>query len=91
MGVTIKVPSHLRRVIDSDTVTVVEGQTVLECLSNFVRRYPGLKNTIFDSDNRVLLHWMIYVNDRPILRSSRLAYPVKSNDIISLFPIVAGG
>ena len=91
MGVRIQIPSYLRRAVGVSPDIQVEGGTVLECLRDLVRRHPRLEEAIFDDQGKVLLKWMIYVNDRAYVGSSSLCHPVGNDDSIGLYPLSAGG
>ena len=91
MGITVKIPYYLRQITDTNPIVEVNGLTVLECLKDLIRRYPRLKGAVFDERGNLLLKWMVYLNDKPILRSSALSNSVENNDMIGLFPITPGG
>ena len=91
MGVTIQIPSYLRRAAGLGPDLQVEGGTVLECLRDLVRRHPLLEEVIFDDQGKVLLKWMIYINDRVYAGSSALSQSVGNDDSIGLYPLPTGG
>ena len=69
----------------------VEGASVHECIVDLIRRHPGLKGTILDEKGRILLKWMVYINDQSAVSSAELSYRLKDGDKIALLPMVAGG
>jgi len=91
MGVTIRIPKILQDKTNGVGLVVVEGAAVDECFADLIRQYPGLKGTILDSEGRVLLQWMVYINDQMAGRSDELSIQLKDGDTIALLPLVAGG
>ena len=76
---------------DGAALIEVRGGSVQECIADLIRRYPGLKGRILDGEDRLLLKWMVYINNQNAAASIELSYPVKDGDIITLLPMVAGG
>ncbi len=76
---------------DGEVLIEVQGGNVQECIADLIRRYPGLEGMISDGEDRILLKWMVYINNRSALSSNGLSYHVKDGDIITLLPMVAGG
>jgi molybdopterin converting factor small subunit len=46
---------------------------------------------ILDGEDRILLKWMVYINNKRAVSSNELSFHVKDGDIITLLPMVAGG
>ena len=69
----------------------VRGNSVAECIADLIRRYPDLEGMILFGEDRLLLKWMVYINNQSTLSSNVLSYQVKDGDVISLLPMVAGG
>ena len=91
MGITIKIPKLLMEQTDGALLVEVRGGNVLECISDLICRYPKLEGMILDSSNRLLLKWMVYVNNQGAVSADQLLYPVKDGDMITLLPMIAGG
>ena len=68
-----------------------QGGSVQECIADLIRRHPDLEGMILDGEDRILLRWMVYINNQNAAASNELSYHVKDGDIISLLPMVAGG
>jgi len=91
MGIKIKLPKLLQEKTDGAVLIEVQGGSVAECIADLIRRYPDLEGMILDGEDRILLRWMVYINDQSALSSNELSNQVKDGDIISLLPMVAGG
>ena len=67
---------------DGEVLIEVQGGSVQECIADLIRRYPGLGGMILDGEDRILLRWMVYINNQSALSSNGLSYHVKDGDII---------
>jgi molybdopterin synthase sulfur carrier subunit len=91
MGIKFKIPKRLQEKADGAVHVEVQGGSVQACIADLIRRYPGLEGMILDRENRILLRWMVYINNQSAVASNELSYQVKDGDIITLLPMVAGG
>jgi len=91
MSIKFKIPNLLQEKTDDAVLVEVRGGSVQECIADLIRRYPSLSGMILDGEDRLLLRWMIYINNQSAPASNELSYQVKDGDIITLLPMVAGG
>ena len=91
MSAKFKIPKLLQEKSDGAVLIEVQGGSVQACIADAIRRYPGLEGMILDGEDRILLKWMVYVNNQSAVASNELSYQVKDGDIIALLPMVAGG
>jgi molybdopterin converting factor small subunit len=91
MSIQFKLPKLLQEKTDGAVLIEVRGGSVQECIADLIHRYPGLEGRILDGEDRLLLKWMVYINNQNAAASIELSYPVKDGDIITLLPMVAGG
>lgn len=91
MSPQIKIPRYLQRKTSGDAIVEANGATVRQCIQSLIREYPGLQGEIMDPEGRLLLKWMIYVNDDVARVPNELSHPVRGNDTISLVPVINGG
>jgi len=91
MGIKIIIPNDLQDKINGQVETEAKGHNIGECIGSLVCRFPGLQGEILDGQGKLLLKWMIYVNNQVTISSTALTQPVKEGDIISLLPLIAGG
>ena len=91
MSIKFKIPKLLQEKTDGAVLIEVQGGSVQECIADLIRRFPALEGMILDGEDRILLRWMVYINNQSAVASNELSYHVKDGDIISLLPMVAGG
>ena len=91
MSIHFKIPKLLREKTGGAVLVEVQGGSVQECIADLIHRYPELEGSIWDREGRILLKWMVYINNKAVVSSNELLYPVKDGDIIALLPMVAGG
>lgn len=91
MSVEVKVPTPLRGFTGGAASVTTTGATVGEVLSQLAISHAGLKRHIFTDDGHVRSFITVYVNDEDVRYLQREATPVKSGDVVSLIPAIAGG
>jgi molybdopterin converting factor small subunit len=91
MSTKIKIPEYLKDKTDGQCIIDVTGNTLRECLGALVQGYPALKGEIIDGQGMLLVKWVIFINNKPVIGSDELSVPVTDGDIILLVPMVAGG
>ena len=91
MGVQFKIPKQLQEQTGGAIHIEVQGCIVHECIVGLICRYPDLKGRILDGEDKILLKWMVYINNKSVIPSNELSYAVKDGDIITVLPVVAGG
>jgi molybdopterin converting factor small subunit len=91
LGIQFQIPKMLQEKTNGEGLVEVEGASVHECIADLIRRHQGLKGLILDGENRILLKWLVYINDKSAISSGELYYRVKDGDKIALLPMVAGG
>ena len=84
MAITIKIPKLLQDKTGGTVLTEVEGGTVDACIADLIRQYPGLNGMILDGKGKVLLKWIVYVNDRIAASSRKSPHPVKDGDRVQI-------
>lgn len=93
MTITIRAYATLREIIGSreTAFSLPLGETVRGLLENLCSAYPGLRQHLFDSAGRTKPHIIILKNGRNIASLQQLDTPIDDNDVVALFPPVAGG
>ena len=76
---------------EEEAEIIVSGKTIKECLWDLVDKYPDMEKVLFDGEGKLLLKWLIYVDERPALKESELAADIKEGSVIGIYPIVSGG
>ena len=90
-GVTVRIPTPLRRVTNGqDKVSVGEG-TLAEVVGMLDTQYPGIKERLCDETGQLRNFVNVYVNGEDVRFLQGLDSPAKAGDEISIVPAVAGG
>jgi sulfur-carrier protein len=93
MRITIRAFATLREVIGAreTELAVPPGETVGGLLEKLCGTYPGLRGHLFDSAGKTKPHIIILKNGRNIASLQQLDTVIDEDDVIALFPPVAGG
>ena len=91
MSIKIKIPIYLRDKTDGESIIDITGDTIRDCVTALVLRYPALKGEIVDGQGKLLLKWLISVNQEIVSTPDELSHRVTNGDVITLVPVVAGG
>jgi sulfur-carrier protein len=86
---TIKLFGNLRQIAGKSTIHV-DGQTVFELLENFRPQYALVVDAILD-EARLKPYIKIMVNGIDISLSRELETTVRDDDVVAIFPPIAGG
>ena len=70
--------------------TEVSGSSVGECLDDLTRKFPEMKDLLFDKKGNLHDHLYIYVNKEDYY-PEEMAKPVKNGDEIDIILIIGGG
>lgn len=91
MSVTVRIPTPLRPVTSGQAEIKVEGTTVGEVLRKLDSQFKGFGDRVFDEDRNVKRFINVFVNEENIRDRKELDTEVRSGDIISILPSIAGG
>jgi len=91
MGVTIQIPTPLRRFTGENAEVEAEGATVDEALSHLTTQFPALRRHLFTDDGALRSFVNIFLNDEDVRRQQGGATPVKAGDALFIIPSIAGG
>lgn len=91
MKVQIKIPRYLESALHIDGIVEVEGRSIDECLRTLVLQHPDLRSALFSDEGKLLLKWMVYLNNRLVPSTSALSQEVSAGDVIGLIPVFPGG
>jgi molybdopterin converting factor small subunit len=87
MSAKIKLSQVFKLLADNQEAIEVNGNTVRECLNDFIRLYPAARNWIFDKDTLVSL---VLLNGQT-LPPQDLDTRVAEKDEIYLLTMISGG
>ena len=91
MSVTVSIPTPLRGFTGGhDTIELV-GDTVGQVLEGLVTTHTGLKRHLMQEDGRLRNFVSLYLNETDIRHLASTATPVRSGDVLTIVPSIAGG
>lgn len=90
MSVRVKLPPILQKPSSGVEVAEVTGRTVGECLESLEKRFPGIKEVLFDRQGKLLRVFGIYLNADG-LRPIELDTTVRDGDEIVILNFLMGG
>ena len=85
------IPTPLRPYTGQQETVELEGGTVGDILAALTTRYADLRRHLYADDGKLRHFVNVYVNDDDIRYLEREATALKSGDVISIVPSVAGG
>jgi molybdopterin synthase sulfur carrier subunit len=91
MSIPVRIPTPLRKLTSDQEVVDAEGSTVREVINSLEKTYPGLKERIYDEQDKVRRFVNVFVNDEDIRFLNESETAVKTGDEISIVPAIAGG
>ena len=91
MPVTVSIPTPLRPFTGGDDAIVLTGDTVGQVLDGLIAKHGGLKRHLLQEDGRLRSFVNLYLNETDIRHLSSTQTPVRSGDVLTIVPSIAGG
>ena len=91
MAYRVLIPTPLRPYTNQQDTVEVDGATVGELLSSLTARYGDLRRHLYSDEGKLRSFVNVYVNDDDIRYLEREATKLKTGDVVSIVPSVAGG
>jgi sulfur-carrier protein len=91
MQVEVTIPSLLSDCVGNRTCFSLEAGTVAEALERLRQTYPLLRVHLYDEQERLRRHVLIYYNDESIAWLDRLDMPLQPGDRLTVLQNVSGG
>jgi sulfur-carrier protein adenylyltransferase/sulfurtransferase len=91
MGVTIQIPTPLRRFTGEKAEVGVSGATVEEALSHLTQQFPALRRHLYTDDGALRSFVNLFLNDEDVRRMQSGQTPVADGDTLFIIPSIAGG
>ena len=91
MSVTVSIPTPLRGFTGGHDAVELPGDTVGQVLEGLVTTHTGLKRHLMQEDGRLRNFVNLYLNETDIRHLASTATPVRSGDVLTIVPSIAGG
>lgn len=91
MSIKVRIPSPLLKLTQNKGEVEVEGNNIAEAFDNLEKKFPGIKERLYDENNSLRRFINVYINEEDIRFMNGENSPVKEGDIISIIPAIAGG
>ncbi len=91
MGVTVRIPTPLRRMTNGQAKLEMDESTLSVMIENLEASYPGFKERLIDENGDLRYFVNIYLNGEDVRFLQGLDTSTSSGDEISIVPAVAGG
>ena len=94
MSITVRLFGPFKQVVGERDVifNLKTGSTVSQLLTELITKYPSLKDLLFDIKKLELYDYIVILKDgRNIKIYDNLETKLSDNEVIAIFPPVAGG
>src|ERR671916_1809069 len=91
MSVTVSIPTPLRSFTSGKDTIELTGDTVGQVLDGLLTAHAGLKRHLVQEDGRLRSFVNLYLNETDIRHLSSTQTPVRSGDVLTIVPSIAGG
>ncbi len=91
MGVTVRIPTPLRRMTNGQAQLELDESTLSVMIDNLEASYPGFKERLIDENGDLRYFVNIYLNGEDVRFLQGLDTSTSSGDEISIVPAGAGG
>ncbi len=87
----VRIPTPLRNFTQGKDEVQVSGNSIGDLLKNLSDEYKGIGDRILDKTGQVNRFINVFVNEDDIRHGDGMKTAVKDEDVISIFPAIAGG
>jgi adenylyltransferase/sulfurtransferase len=91
MPVTVSIPTPLRPYTAGRDSVELAGETVGQVLDGLLETHSGLKRHLLQDDGRLRNFVSLYLNETDIRHLDSIRTPVRSGDVLTIVPSIAGG
>jgi adenylyltransferase/sulfurtransferase len=91
MTVTVSIPTPLRSFTAGQDSIQLAGDTVGQVLDGLLATHNGLKRHLLQDDGRLRNFVNLYLNETDIRHLASTSTPVRSGDVLTIVPSIAGG
>ncbi len=90
MGVRVRIPPFFQQFTGGQKIIETRGHTVGECLEDLARKFPEIKQRLYDKRGKLAPYIEIYVNSETSY-PEELAKSVKEGDELTIVVALSGG
>jgi molybdopterin synthase sulfur carrier subunit len=91
MGVSVRIPSQIRRLYGAQPWEVVEADTVAEVVATLDERFPGMGERLIEPDGQMRRWVNVFVDGRDIRLLAGVETSLSPGAKVYIVPSVAGG
>jgi molybdopterin/thiamine biosynthesis adenylyltransferase/molybdopterin converting factor small subunit len=91
VAIRVCIPTPYRRLTQNQPVVEGHGDNLVELLEDLERRFPGIREHVFDGVGDVHRHINVYVNNVAVEELGGRRTALKNGDEVILIPAMAGG
>ncbi len=90
-GVTVLIPTPLRRFTGGDAKVIVTGGNIGEVLDSLENAYPGIGERIRDDSGQIRRFVNVFVNGQNVRDRDGVDTSLSAGDEVGIIPAMAGG
>lgn len=90
-GITVLIPTPLRRFTNGDAKVVVTGSSVAEVLDALDIAYPGIGERLRDDSGQIRRFVNVFVNGQNVRDGDGVETSLAMGDEVGIIPAMAGG
>ncbi len=91
MAIRVYIPTPYRRLTRNQPFVEGHGDNLTELLEDLERRFPGIRDHVFNEVGEIHRHMNVYVNNVPAEELGGKRTVLKDGDEVALIPAMAGG
>ena len=90
-GITVLIPTPLRRFTDGNAKVVVVGSSVAEVLDALEATHPGIGERLRDDSGQLRRFVNVFVNGQNVRDGDGVDTRLSAGDEVGIIPAIAGG
>lgn len=91
MSITVRIPQPLQKITQGKESIEAAGADVKSLLEDLERKFPGIKERLYDEKGKIRRFINIYINEEDVRFLQGEATALKAGDEVSIIPAIAGG
>ena len=90
-GITVLIPTPLRRFTDGNAKVIVAGSSIAEVLDALEATHPGIGERLRDDSGQLRRFVNVFVNDQNVRDGDGVDTRLSAGDEVGIIPAMAGG